>query len=193
MLAAFAEATRLRRWFEAPPTFWELACALIRRLSKARMLNVALAFSALIYRIGQYVAHHLARPCRELVNANTRASITPTMILIPEAPIRIKGYAGLELTEGLLADLSGLYFDASHTQESRSDRRIFSATLIDAVTRYIRLQRAVLSALGESAAHQLRSKVTTATVLALAAGPGLFTDGGFNFDITPVSKSLRHL
>jgi integrase len=72
------------------------------------------------------------------------------MILLAEAPIRITSCAEIELETTLLGDLAGLFLDAANTKEGDSDRRAFSATLVDAIGRYIRLHRAVIAAPGET-------------------------------------------
>jgi|GEM_PF-1372123 len=95
-------------------------------------------------------AHAAARNRRGFVKAHTRARTALTMILLSEAPIRISSCAELELEVSLLGDLAGLFLDAGSTKEGDSDRRAFSATLIDAIGRYIRLHRAVVAAPGET-------------------------------------------
>lgn len=95
-------------------------------------------------------AHAAARKRRDFVKAHTKARTAVLMILLSEAPIRISSCAGLELETGLLADLAGLYLDAASTKEGDGDRRVFSATLVDAVGRYIRTHRAVVAAPGET-------------------------------------------
>lgn len=95
-------------------------------------------------------AHAAARHRRDFVVAHTRARTALTMILLAEAPIRITSCAELELGESLLGDLRGLFLDADSTKEGDADRRMFSATLIDAIGRYVRLHRAVIAAPGET-------------------------------------------
>lgn len=56
MLAAFAEESALRRYFEGPSVLWALACEPIRRGRTPRIDHVALARSALLARLAQYVA-----------------------------------------------------------------------------------------------------------------------------------------
>ncbi len=89
--------------------------------------------------------HAMARNRRDFVRAHTLARTALTMILLAEAPVRIGSCARIELRESLLADLDGLFLDASETKEKSPDRRAFSATLIDALSRYIRLHRAVIA------------------------------------------------
>lgn len=95
-------------------------------------------------------AHTAARHCRDFVKAHTMARTALTMILLSEAPIRITSCAEIELGETLLADLAGLFLDATQTKEGEADRRAFSATLVDALSRYIRFHRAVIAAPGET-------------------------------------------
>ncbi|WP_157968835.1 hypothetical protein [Tropicimonas sp. IMCC34011] len=95
-------------------------------------------------------AHAVARHRRDFVVAHTRARTALTIILLAEAPIRLTGCAELELGESLLGDLRGLFLDAGSTKEANTDRRMFSATLIDAIGRYVRLHRAVIAAPGET-------------------------------------------
>lgn len=91
-----------------------------------------------------------ARNKRELVAAHTKARTAITMILFAEAPIRVTSCAEVELNSGLLENLAGLFLDAASTKESEVDRRAFSATLIDAIGRYVNLHRAVIAAPGET-------------------------------------------
>ena len=95
-------------------------------------------------------AHAVARKRRDFVKAHTTARTALTMILLAEAPIRITSCAELGLEGGLLNDLAGLFLDAEKTKEGDSDRRTFSATLVDAMGRYVRLHRAVIAAPGET-------------------------------------------
>ena len=81
-------------------------------------------------------AHAAARNLRDFVKAHTRARTALTMILLAEAPIRITSRSEIELHGSLLADLDGLFLGAESTKEGGSDRRTFSATLIDAIGRY---------------------------------------------------------
>jgi integrase len=119
--------------------------------------NAARAVDAAELRAaGQQLLHQAdadhAAACnrRDFVKAHTRARTALVMILLSEAPIRISSCASLELETGLLTDLAGLYLDAASTKEGDADRRVFSATLVDAVGRYVRSHRAVIAAQGET-------------------------------------------
>lgn len=79
MLAKFADTTRLKRWFEGPSVLWALACAPIRRGRKPQAAHVALARSALIARLGQYVA-----PVRRTNHARYRYEGDDRHIMLPE-------------------------------------------------------------------------------------------------------------
>lgn len=94
--------------------------------------------------------HAAARNRRELVAAHTKARTAVSMILLAEAPLRVTSCSEIELRTNLLEDLAGLYLDAASTKEGDVDRRAFSATLINALGRYVRLHRAVVAAPGES-------------------------------------------
>jgi len=94
--------------------------------------------------------HRAARNHRDFVKAHTLARTALTMILLAEAPIRVTSCAEIELETTLLGDLAGLFLNAANTKEGDSDRRAFSATLVDAIGRYVRLHRAVIAAPGET-------------------------------------------
>jgi integrase len=79
MLAKFSDASRLKRWFEAPSVLWSLACDPIRRGSKPRATDVALARSALLARVGQYVA-----PIRRTNHARIRYQGDDRHLILPE-------------------------------------------------------------------------------------------------------------
>lgn len=79
MLAHFADTTRLKRWFEAPSVLWALACAPIRRGRKPQATHVALARSALVARLGQYVA-----PVRRSNHARLRHEGDDRHLILPE-------------------------------------------------------------------------------------------------------------
>ncbi|MCZ4262868.1 tyrosine-type recombinase/integrase [Limimaricola sp. G21655-S1] len=79
MLAQFADTTRLKRWFEGPSVLWTLACAPITRGRKPQASHVALARSALMARIGQYVA-----PVRRTNHARYRYEGDDRHIILPE-------------------------------------------------------------------------------------------------------------
>lgn len=79
MLAKFADTSRLKRWFEAPSVLWALACTPIWRGHKPRIDQVALARSALIARIGQYVA-----PVRRANHARLRHAGDDRHLILPE-------------------------------------------------------------------------------------------------------------
>ena len=95
-------------------------------------------------------AHARARDRRAFVAAHTKARTALTMILLAEAPIRITSCAEIELGGGLLDDLAGLFLEVGSTKEGDGDRRAFSATLVDAIGRFVRRHRAVVAAPGES-------------------------------------------
>lgn len=95
-------------------------------------------------------AHTAARNRRAYVKAHTLARTALMLILLSEAPIRISTCASLELRTGLLDDLTGLYLTAASTKEGDDDRRVLSATLVDALSRYIRTHRAVVAPHGET-------------------------------------------
>ncbi|MGK7295355.1 MAG: hypothetical protein ACNS61_05905 [Candidatus Wenzhouxiangella sp. M2_3B_020] len=78
MLAAFADETALKRWFEAPSTLWRAACKPIEEGRKPGQTHVALARSALIARIGQYVA-----PLRRTNFARLRHDGNDRHLLLP--------------------------------------------------------------------------------------------------------------
>ena len=98
MLAKFADTTRLKRWFEAPSVLWTLACAPIRRGRKPRATHVALARSALVARLGQYVA-----PVRRTNHARFRHQGDDRHLLLPEGEgegtLRIPAQEGKTLRE----------------------------------------------------------------------------------------------
>lgn len=79
MLAKFADTTRLKRWFEGPSVLWTLACAPLRRGRKPQATHVALARSALIARMGQYVA-----PVRRSNHARYRYDGDDRHLILPE-------------------------------------------------------------------------------------------------------------
>jgi hypothetical protein len=79
MLAAFGDLSRLKRWFEAPSVLWSLACKPIERGRTPQAVHVALARSALIARIGQYVA-----PLRRTNQARLRHEGDDRHIILPE-------------------------------------------------------------------------------------------------------------
>ena len=79
MLAKFADPSRLKRWFEAPSILWALACEPIQKGRKPRIDHVALARSALIARIGQYVA-----PVRRTNHARLRHDGDDRHLILPE-------------------------------------------------------------------------------------------------------------
>ena len=79
MLAKFGDLTRLKRWFEAPSTMWRLACRPIQAGKKPQLTHVAMARSALIARIGQYVA-----PIRRTNHARLRHTGDDRHIMLPE-------------------------------------------------------------------------------------------------------------
>lgn len=54
-LAAFADETRLRRYFESPGGFWEKACRGIESGRRPNQKHIAFARNALILRIAQFV------------------------------------------------------------------------------------------------------------------------------------------
>ena len=79
MLAAFGDLSRLRRWFEAPSVLWGLACRPIEAGRAPQATHVALARSALVARIGQYVA-----PIRRTNFARLRYRGEDPHIFLPE-------------------------------------------------------------------------------------------------------------
>ncbi|MBU2288985.1 MAG: tyrosine-type recombinase/integrase, partial [Gammaproteobacteria bacterium] len=79
MLSAFADTSCLKRWFESPSVLWERACAPIRRGRKPQATHVALARSALVARMGQYVA-----PVRRSNHARYRHAGDDRHLLLPE-------------------------------------------------------------------------------------------------------------
>lgn len=78
LLAAFAVESQLRRWFECPSTLWAQACKPIGLGRKPTASHVALARSALIARIAQYVA-----PLRRTNFARLRYSGVDAHLLLP--------------------------------------------------------------------------------------------------------------
>lgn len=134
-------------------------------------------------------AHAAARNRREFVKAHTTARTALTMILLSEAPIRISSCAQLELAGGLLSDLSGLFLDPANTKEGETDRRAFSATLIDAITRYVSLHRKVVAAPGETRLF-VGDKGGPVLGSQLSKCLGDFTEGTFSVRVT--SHPVRH-
>lgn len=133
--------------------------------------------------------HAAARNRRELVAAHTKARTALTMILLAEAPIRITSCAEIELNSSLLDDLDGLFIDASCTKEGDVDRRAFSATLVDAINRYLRDHRAVVAALGETRLFVgERGGPIKASQLSKCLGD--FTEPVFAVRVTP--HAVRH-
>ena len=98
MLAKFADTTRLKRWFEGPSVLWTLACAPVRRGRKPQATHVALARSALIARIAQYVA-----PIRRANHARLRHEGEDRHLMLPEGEgegtLRIPANEGKTLKE----------------------------------------------------------------------------------------------
>lgn len=134
-------------------------------------------------------AHAASRHRRDFVKAHTKARTAVTMILLSEAPIRITGCAGIELGETLLADLGGLFLDAARTKEGDTDRRAFSATLIDALSRYIRLHRAVIAAPGETRLF-VGERGRPILGAQLSSCLGRYTEPVFKVRVTP--HAIRH-
>lgn len=134
-------------------------------------------------------AHAAARNRRDFVKAHTMARTALMVILLSEAPIRISSCAGLELESGLLTDLAGLYLDAASTKEGDGDRRVFSATLVDAIGRYIRTHRAVVAAHGETRLFVSdRGRPIKAAQLSKCLGD--ITEPVFRVRVTP--HAIRH-
>jgi len=98
MLAVFADTGCLKRWFEGPSVLWSLACMPIRKGKKPGAAHVALARSALIARIGQYVA-----PVRRTSHARLRHEGDDRHLLLPtgdgEGTLRIPAHEGKTLHE----------------------------------------------------------------------------------------------
>lgn len=98
MLAAFTDTSRLKRWFEAPSALWALATAPIRQGRKPQLLHAALARSALVARIGQYVA-----PIRRTNLARLRYRGDDRHLMLPESDgegtLRIPANEGKTLKE----------------------------------------------------------------------------------------------
>jgi integrase len=134
-------------------------------------------------------AHAAAQHRRDLVRAHTRARTALTMILLSEAPIRITSCASLELEASLLSDLNGLYLDAAQTKEGDNDHRAFSATLIDAMKRYIDVHRAVICAPGETRLF-VGERGGPVKVSQLSNCIGDFTEPVFKVRVTP--HAIRH-
>lgn len=134
-------------------------------------------------------AHKAARNRRELVAAHTKARTALTMILLAEAPIRIMNCAEIELMSSLLEDLAGLFLDAASTKEGAVDRREFSATLIDAIGRYVRLHRAVVAAPGETRLF-VGERGGPIRAAQLSKCLGDFTEPVFKVRVTP--HAIRH-
>jgi integrase len=134
-------------------------------------------------------AHAVARKRREFVAAHTKARTALTMILLAESPIRITSCAGIELKSSLLSDLGGLFLDAANTKEGDRDQRAFSATLVDAVGRYVKRHRAVVVAPGET---RLFVGDRGGPILAarLSECIGDFTEPVFKVRVTP--HAIRH-
>ncbi|MCZ4262869.1 tyrosine-type recombinase/integrase [Limimaricola sp. G21655-S1] len=135
------------------------------------------------------VLHAAARNRRELVAAHTKARTALTMILLAEAPIRINSCAEIELRSNLLEDLAGLFLDAASTKESHADRRAFSATVIDAIGRYLRLHRAVVMAPGETRLF-IGDRGGPIKGAQLSKCLGDFTEPVFKVRVTP--HAIRH-
>lgn len=135
------------------------------------------------------IAHAAARNRRAYVKAHTLARTALTLILLSEAPIRISTCASLELRTGLLDDLAGLYLNAASTKEGDGDRRVFSATLVDAVGRYIRTHRAMVAPPGETRLLVSdRGRPINASQLSQCLGD--FTAPVFGVRVTP--HAVRH-
>lgn len=81
MLRQFVEGSALRRWLEAPPVTWDLACQPLRTGGTVRAAHVACARTALIVRLGQY-----AGPMRRTSFARLRHDGDDPHILLPEGP-----------------------------------------------------------------------------------------------------------
>jgi hypothetical protein len=79
MLAKFADESRFKRWFEGPSKLWDLACDPIKRGRKPQATHVALARSALIARMAQYVA-----PVRRANHARYRHEGDDRHLILPE-------------------------------------------------------------------------------------------------------------
>ncbi len=98
MLAAFSDPSQLRRWFEAPSVLWALACKPIAAGRRPTISHVALARSALIARIGQYVV-----PARRANFARLRHDGDNRHLLLPsgerEGTLRIPANEGKTLRE----------------------------------------------------------------------------------------------
>ncbi len=96
MLAAFADMSRLKRWFEVPSVLWNLACEPIRKGRKPQALHIALARSALVVRMGQYVA-----PVRRANHARYRHVGDDRHLMLPEGDgegtLRIPAHEGKTL------------------------------------------------------------------------------------------------
>ena len=134
-------------------------------------------------------AHAAARHRREFVQAHTKARTALMMIMLSEAPSRISSCAGLELETSLLSDFAGLVLDASSTKEGDSDRRAFSATLIDAIGRYVRLHRSVVAAPGETRLF-IGERGGPIKGAQLSKCLGDFTEPVFRVRVTP--HAIRH-
>lgn len=135
------------------------------------------------------VFHAAVRNRRELIAAHTKARTALTMILLAEAPVRITSCAEVELRSSLLDDLAGLCLDASATKEGDVDRRAFSATLVDAIGRYVRLHRAVVAAPGETRLF-VGERGGPIKGAQLSKCLGDFTDPVFKVRVTP--HAVRH-
>ena len=135
------------------------------------------------------IDHAAARHRRDFVKAHTKARTALLMILLSEAPIRISSCAGLALETGLLSDLAGLYLDAASTKEGDSDRRVFSATLVDAVGRYVRSHRAVIAAKGETRLF-VGERGGPITAAQMSKCLGHFCELVFGVRVTP--HAIRH-
>jgi integrase len=133
--------------------------------------------------------HNAARHRRDFVKAHTKARTAILMILLSEAPIRISSCASLELGSGLLTDLAGLYLDGTSTKEGTADRRVFSATLVDAVARYVRSHRAVIAAPGETRLF-VGERGGPISAAQLSTCLGSITEPVFGVRVTP--HAIRH-
>ncbi|SEJ30183.1 Phage integrase family protein [Pseudooceanicola nitratireducens] len=133
--------------------------------------------------------HAAARNRRALVAAHTKARTALMMILLAEAPIRITSCAEVELRSGLLDDLTGLFLDGSSTKEGDIDRRAFSATLTDAIGRYVGLHRAVVAA-REETRLLVGERGGPIKAAQLSKNLGDFTEPLFGVRVTP--HAIRH-
>lgn len=134
-------------------------------------------------------AYAAARNRRDFVKAHTKARTALTMILLAEAPIRIKSCAELDLRGNLLADLHGLFLDPASTKEGDGDRRVFSSTLIQALERYVGTHRATIAADGETRLF-VGDKGRPIKAAQLSKCLGDFTEPVFGVRATP--HPIRH-